>query len=96
MSILTFYTIFNIQNIDLHSLTGWIPERMSTKEDNFNGEKVFTLLMTRLARGDVLVTAATGELSEVASDRTGLVSTHAYAVLDLRHVEVGRCQPFGK
>lgn len=30
------------------------------------------------------MTVATGELSEAESERTGLVSTHAYAVLDLK------------
>lgn len=61
---------------------------MSTKDDTFNGDKVFSMLLDRNKKGDVLITAATGELSNVACDRTGLVSTHAYAVLDLRLVEV--------
>ena len=80
--------LISIQSIDLHALTGWIPERMSTRDETFNGEKVFSSLIDRHRKGDVLITAATGELSDVACDRTGLVSTHAYAVLDLRSVEV--------
>jgi hypothetical protein len=32
----------------------------------------------------VLATAATGELSDAVADHAGLVTTHAYAVLDVR------------
>ena len=38
--------------------------------------------------GDVLITAATGPLSELEASRAGLVPTHAYAVLDMRLVKV--------
>ena len=38
--------------------------------------------------GDVLITAATGVLSEVEASRAGLVPTHAYAVLDMKMVKV--------
>ncbi len=33
----------------------------------------------------MLATAATGELSEAVADNAGLVTTHAYAVLDVRY-----------
>ena len=46
------------------------------------------MLLTRLHKGDVLVTVATGELSDLEADRTGLVPTHAYAVLDVRRINV--------
>ena len=44
------------------------------------------ILMTssRFQRGEVLATVATGELSDAVADNAGLVSTHAYAVLDVR------------
>lgn len=44
--------------------------------------------MQRLHKGDLLVTVATGELSKADEDRTGLVPSHAYAVLDARKVHV--------
>lgn len=39
-----------------------------------------------MSKGDALVTVATGELPESEAERTGLVATHAYAVLDVRTV----------
>lgn len=41
-----------------------------------------------LCLGDVLITAATGPLSEGEASRAGLVPTHAYAVLDMKLVKV--------
>ena len=38
--------------------------------------------------GNALITVATGTLSEVTADRTGLVSAHAYAVLSIREIKV--------
>lgn len=78
-------------NIDLHSLTGWIPERVALKDhpdpnNPFNPDAFFNMLADRHRKGDVLTTVATGEMSEADADRAGLVPTHAYAVLDVRNV----------
>lgn len=80
--------IICFQNIDLHALTGWIPERVAirTSDVDFNRDSLFTTLETRMTKGDVLVTVATGNFSDAEADRTGLVSTHAYAVMDVRTV----------
>ncbi len=74
-------------NIDLYALTGWIPERVSIKSPDFNKDAVFRKLLERFHKGDVLVTMATGEMSEMQADRAGLVPTHAYAMLDIRQVK---------
>uniref|UniRef100_A0A182QE17 Calpain catalytic domain-containing protein n=1 Tax=Anopheles farauti TaxID=69004 RepID=A0A182QE17_9DIPT len=76
-------------NIDLHALTGWIPERALVKstEPDFNADAVFARLQEGLSMGRCLVTVATGELSDAEAERTGLVSTHAYAVLDMREID---------
>ncbi|XP_044583810.1 calpain-7-like isoform X2 [Cotesia glomerata] len=76
-------------NIDLHALTGWIPERWAIRvnEPDFNVDGLFKILLERLHNGSVLATVATGELSDSVSDKTGLVPTHAYAVLDIRLVD---------
>ncbi|CAH1395446.1 unnamed protein product [Nezara viridula] len=69
---------------DLHALTGWIPERVAirVKDPDFNSDSLFKILLTRLHRGDVLATVATGEMSDEEAERAGLIPTHAYAVLD--------------
>lgn len=67
-------------NIDLHSLTGWIPERLSihaTAPEPFDKDKNFRRLMDRLQKGDVLITVATGEMDEKEAEKAGLVPTHA-------------------
>lgn len=77
-----------MQNIDLHALTGWIPERTALRQSDSDKDGLFTTLLTRLHKGDVLITVATGEMSETEEQRTGLVSAHAYAVLDIRLAQV--------
>lgn len=76
-------------NIDLHALTGWIPERVAIrpKEPDFNADYVFERLQNGLAQGRCLITVATGDLSDEEAERTGLVATHAYAVLDLKEID---------
>ena len=43
--------------------------------------------------GNALLTVATGQLTETESERAGLVTTHAYAVLNLIEVKVWFLQP---
>ncbi len=76
-------------NIDLYALTGWIPERVAIRPGDpaFDKEGVFNKLRDRFHKGDVLVTVATGEMSDAEADRAGLVPTHAYAMLDIREVD---------
>ena len=51
-------------------------------------EEIFLTQQEVIVLGDILITVATGELDQAECDRTGLVSTHAYAVLDVRDVLV--------
>ncbi|CAI2347405.1 unnamed protein product [Caenorhabditis sp. 36 PRJEB53466] len=75
-------------NIDLNALTGWIPERIElTEGSKSNPDSVFRKLFDRFHRGDCLITLATGKMSEDKQKRSGLVETHAYAVIDIRCVE---------
>jgi calpain-7 len=76
-------------NIDLGALTGWIPERISIRKNdsNFNAVAVFERLKEGFHAGRCLITVATGELSDSECERTGLVSTHAFAVINLAEVD---------
>ncbi|XP_036917213.1 calpain-7 isoform X2 [Sturnira hondurensis] len=73
-------------NIDLHALTGWVPERIAMHSDSqaFSKDSCFRMLYQRFHKGDVLITASTGVMTEAEGDKWGLVPTHAYAVLDIR------------
>lgn len=74
----------------MHALTGWIPERISIrqKDPDFNADAIFNRLKIGLEQGRCLLTCATGELSDEQADRTGLVATHAYAILDMKEIDV--------
>jgi len=56
---------------------------MSSEE--FDPDAEFKKIYERFHEGRILVTVATGELSDSTADRAGLVSTHAYAMLDIQH-----------
>ncbi|XP_055947914.1 calpain-7-like [Argiope bruennichi] len=75
-------------NIDLHALTGWIPDRITLEvnDPTFAKDAVFKKLHSKHNIGHVLITVATGEMSDSEADRAGLVPTHAYAVLDVKEV----------
>lgn len=80
----------------MNALTGWIPERIAIRstESDFNSIAIFNRLKEGLSAGRCLVTVATGELSDAQAERTGLVSTHAYAVLNMVEIDVSSFQAF--
>jgi calpain-7 len=45
-------------------------------------------LYDRFHKGDVLVTVATGEMSDAEADRSGLVSAHAFTLLNIVEIKV--------
>lgn len=76
-------------NIDCYALTGWIPERITLRanDSDFDSDAVFNRLKEGFHEGRCLITIATGELSDAECERTGLVSTHAFAVINLAEVD---------
>ena len=64
----------------------WIPERKALQETVNDEGRFFMMLKTRMGTGHVLATMATGRLSSDLEEKSGLVPTHAYALLDLRQV----------
>jgi calpain-7 len=90
-----FQALFNftvmLKNL-LKALTNWIPERISIHgaHNNFDKNRDFQRLFERIHSGDCLLTLATGPLTKDQEQRTGLVSTHAYAILDIRLIKTTR------
>ncbi|OZJ03292.1 hypothetical protein BZG36_02273 [Bifiguratus adelaidae] len=72
--------------IDLHTLTGWIPEHIFINDKGFNKENVWKRIVDGQKYGDALITISTGKMTDEEADSLGLVATHAYAVLDVREV----------
>ena len=72
--------------IDLHALSGWIPDRLPVKEAD---DAALTHLWKSLHKGDVLMSIATGQIAADEAKRTGLSQCHAYALLDIRIVGLG-------
>ncbi|XP_047739245.1 calpain-7, partial [Hyalella azteca] len=68
-------------NIDLYALTGWVPERLSMSDKDFNKDATFRKIYDRFHKGDVLVTVATGDMTDAEADRAGLFMP--YAMLDV-------------
>ncbi|KAJ1555200.1 calpain 7, partial [Cladochytrium tenue] len=65
--------------VDLHVLTGWIPEHVFVQEDGFRADAEWSRMYSGYADGEVLMTVATGEITDEQSDLAGLVPSHAYA-----------------
>lgn len=72
--------------IDLHVLTGWIPERVGTRSDDFERDRTWERMRDAHAHGDCLVTCSTAALAADEAERLGLVPSHAYAVLRVEEV----------
>lgn len=75
----------------MHALTGWIPEiiRIPADDSNFNAGGLFEQLQSALSEGRCLITVmSSNELSEDEVNRAGLVGNHAYAVLNMREIDV--------
>ncbi|TPX64459.1 hypothetical protein SpCBS45565_g05884 [Spizellomyces sp. 'palustris'] len=78
--------------IDLHALTGWIPEHIFIKDGSLPPMSIFRRLQDGYQAGHALITVATSSLRENNIGQFGLIAGHAYAVLDVRIVQVGDTQ----
>ena len=82
---------------DMHALTGWLPERIFFPEDQTNvrdfetpTERVWDRLYSANSYGDCLITTSMSKgISENEADKVGLVTGHAYAVLDAIQTQNG-------
>ena len=64
---------------DLYTLTGWLPEKIDLK--SYNKQKLWDRIKNGYRNKDCLITIGTGLI--VDEDAIGLVSNHAYGVLEI-------------
>lgn len=90
--------------IDLHALTGWIPEQVFFEEDSprksgnqdapadfrQSENRTWERILSAHKFGDCLITISTGPLSPEEEEQTGLVGGHAYAVLNVQSAGILR------
>ncbi|KAJ3986206.1 hypothetical protein F5890DRAFT_1572426 [Lentinula detonsa] len=69
-------------------LTGWIPEQYSSS--NFESERTWTRILDGFINGKCMFTFGTGTRSGIQWKKRDLLSTHSYAVIDVREDENGR------
>lgn len=60
---------------------------------NISNTGILVIFFGRFHRGDVLITTATGVMTEEEGEKWGLVPTHAYAVLEIREYKVKLTTP---
>lgn len=85
------HVVFQISGVDLFSLTGWIPERIffprslaDIRDFETEPERAWDRLYSASSFGDCLITVSTTrELTETEAESLGLVTGHAYAVLEV-------------
>lgn len=69
---------------DLWTLTGWIPEQIFLHSDDVSPDELWRRVFGAFNYGDVLLTVGTGALTEQEEKELGLVSSHDYAILDMK------------
>ncbi|KAJ3564217.1 hypothetical protein NP233_g8439 [Leucocoprinus birnbaumii] len=77
-------------SIDLHAITGWIPDQIDTKSPLFEREKTWERLISGFTEGRCLVTLGTGARPDIHWRGTPLLSAHSYAVIDIDENEEDR------
>ncbi|KZT69626.1 cysteine proteinase, partial [Daedalea quercina L-15889] len=70
--------------VDLHALTGWIPEHVNLKSSNSQRERLWTRIAQGFYNGSCMLTLGTGEKVEsVPFNDITLLPVHCYAVIDV-------------
>ncbi|KAG2063826.1 hypothetical protein BDR04DRAFT_1235377 [Suillus decipiens] len=69
--------------IDLHVLTGWIPEHIELQSASFERERTWSRIITAFPRGDCMMTIGTND-KNYDIHTVKLLPSHAYAVTDIK------------
>ncbi|KAJ3175341.1 calpain 7 [Geranomyces variabilis] len=72
--------------IDLHAMTGWIPENVFFKDPCLHEAQFFQRLKNGLHSGNALITLGTPATMAESTKDLGLVAGHAYSVVDATEV----------
>ncbi|KAG1772088.1 hypothetical protein EDD22DRAFT_1021042, partial [Suillus occidentalis] len=72
--------------IDLHVLTGWIPEHIDLRSASFERERTWSRIITGFARGDCMMTIGTNDKTALSYNihSIKLLPSHDYAVTDIK------------
>ncbi|CCM05215.1 uncharacterized protein FIBRA_07425 [Fibroporia radiculosa] len=72
--------------VDLHALTGWIPEPLDLRSANIQRERLWARLFDGFSKGYCLLTVGTGDgVIAPLEPSLRLIPTHCYAVIDVRN-----------
>ncbi|KNZ75773.1 Calpain-like protease palB/RIM13, partial [Termitomyces sp. J132] len=77
-------------SIDLHAIAGWIPEHIEIKGSSFEREKTWERVAEGFARGHCVLTLGTGVNPYITWEDVDLLSSHSYAVIDVKESDDGR------
>ncbi|KAG2347439.1 cysteine proteinase [Suillus weaverae] len=70
--------------IDLHVLTGWIPEHIDLRSASFERERTWSRIMAGFPRGDCMMTVGTNDKTALNIHSVKLLPSHDYAVTDIK------------
>lgn len=73
-------------SVDLHALTGWIPEQIGFQHSDFQSEKTWQRIRAAYQKGHLLITAGTPRGTDKVQlpGQSPLIDTHSYAVIDVQ------------
>ncbi|KAG9221284.1 hypothetical protein CCMSSC00406_0008881 [Pleurotus cornucopiae] len=70
--------------IDIHALTGWIPEHIEIKSPGFEPERTWARIYDGFFSGRCILTLGTGPTEYAYWQGSELLGSHSYAVIDVR------------
>ncbi|KAJ8517520.1 hypothetical protein ONZ45_g5319 [Pleurotus djamor] len=77
-------------SIDVHALTGWIPEHIEIKSPGFESERTWTRIFEGFSTGQCLLTLGTGSTEFVYWRVFEMLGSHSYAVIGVNEHEESR------
>ncbi|KPA81119.1 calpain protease-like protein [Leptomonas pyrrhocoris] len=90
----------SVSYTDLYKLSGWLPDSTLFGKPEFDEEFQWTRLYQNFNSGALLFTVSTPSDMPPADVKLGLATGHAYAVLDMQHIDKERVlllrNPWGK